>query len=508
MKIIPRDQVPPEERAEYDALLAELGGAVERNPLEEYNNPYLGKVHEKQLVFNRLKLPVKAAVGGNRSGKTKSSVADDVIQAVPDEFVPAHLKDCKKWQPPFHCRIIVPDFRRTMAVVLDTLRQTTPKAALFKGSWEKAWDKQNMVLRFDCESTIDLMTSEQDIDKFGGSAKHRIHYDEEPPGEKGQQIRRESQMRLIDYDGDEVFSLTPLLGLSWVFDEVWQPVSDKLVEDDLFSDGEIGVIRIDMDDNPYLSEKAKRRILKDLTPEEKAARKEGRFVHFEGLVYAGALEHGQLSPAHIIDDPQPKDQTIYVGIDPGYRTTAVLFAYFDHDNVMCVFDELYLHEDDAIPENAAEHIRRTAAHWGVTPDIYYMDPAGRITEQVKGENVQNGYMRAGIYCIPADNAVEAGVLEVKRRLFGKSLYVSRKCQKLLWEFSRYRLKPKEDGSFGVVKKDDHCVDTLRYLCQARPWHTELEPEPKEERWRPGHAPPQEWFDGQGVEPSPPLGAMT
>jgi hypothetical protein len=55
---------------------------------------------------------------------------------------------------------------------------------------------------------------------------------------------------------------------------------------------------------------------------------------------------------------------------------------------------------------------------------------------------------------------------------------------------RYRKKPKEDGSFGVVKKDDHACDALRYLCMERRIPVKRRRRhPRHQAWVPGTAPP-------------------
>ncbi len=65
-----------------------------------------------------------------------------------------------------------------------------------------AFDKQQRVLRFKNGSWIQFNSSEQDREKLGGVALHRIVYDEEPR----QEVRNECLTRLIDYDGEELFA--------------------------------------------------------------------------------------------------------------------------------------------------------------------------------------------------------------------------------------------------------------------------------------------------------------
>jgi hypothetical protein len=64
---------------------------------------------------------------------------------------------------------------------------------------------------------------------------------------------------------------------------------------------------------------------------------EGEFVHFAGAVI-------DLRPEHIVPKPPAKHVqglSVYVGIDPGVSRGGVVWAGFDRDNRMLVFDELY-----------------------------------------------------------------------------------------------------------------------------------------------------------------------
>src|SRR3954471_11680253 len=82
-----------------EQVLAEIKSQREANPLTGYFP------HSQQLPFHEAigaKTPIVAFFGGNRSGKTHCSVADDLIQALPKEWVPEHLLPYKRWDPPFH----------------------------------------------------------------------------------------------------------------------------------------------------------------------------------------------------------------------------------------------------------------------------------------------------------------------------------------------------------------------------------------------------------------------
>lgn len=455
--------LPQSEQEVIKAELAEVQRLVEANPLQAY------EPHEKQRLFHQAHTPIKAFIGGNRSGKSHAGIADDLIQAVDKDVLPEHLRDYKKWDPPFFCRIVSPDFTSTMeGVVFEKLRQLSPKSQLVGGSWDKAYDKQRRTLRFTNGSWFQFMTTEQDIDKFSGAALHRVHYDEEPGGIHGEKIRQENLLRLLDYNGEEVFTMTPLLGVSWVHDVIWEPVANARVVEGYYASDDIAVVQVDMDENPHLNQISKERILSGLTEEERAARKSGKFIHFQGLVYEEFEESKHV--VETVSREQLKGQDIRVGIDPGIETTAVVFCAFDRDNAMLVFDELYLHGNDAVPEVAAHRIKTVCKAWGVKPSYYMIDPSARNRSLVNAEQVSGAYYRAGIMTHPGQNALEAGVFEMKRRLQHDptALVVSGKCRHWLWECKRYRQQPRTDGEFGVIRKDNHLMDATRYVAMSRP----------------------------------------
>ena len=515
--------------------LAKLNEILEANPLEGYNSAQLNAImtalckqpvlvdgKKKRLKFNPKPIHRKqwalhsvqghgikrVYLGGNRGGKTTGGVIDDLIQALPEELVPPHLKKFKHWDPPFTCRIVTPDFTRTMAAVYEAIRKWCPKAGLQGGSWEKAFDKQNRVLYLTGGSFFEFMTYEQDLDKFGGTARHRIHYDEEPPGEKGEAVRTECRFRLADYNGDELFTFTPLLGLTWTFDEFWENKGPEIQKDVWHDeDRKLLVIRSDMDDNPHISEAGKEAALAGLPDSVRAARKGGNFAHFKGLVY------DEFNPeAHVVPKPNNKhlaSQDVLVGIDPGVRTSGVVFCAFDRENSMLVFDELYLHDEDAIPENAAQLIRAKLKEWGVKDARFVIDPASRNREQATGARVMTNYAKAGIFAEPGVNDVEAGVFEIKRRLESKppGLFVAENCEKWRWEVGRYRKDEKTDGTFAVVKRDDHLLDPTRYVAMARLWNApSSSSKPKRQGYTPNFQRP--YKDEVVPQEAPPMGVYS
>ena len=443
------------------------------------------------MEFNRIQVPplgIKGLIAANRTGKTLGCRADDTIQVVPPELVPAHLAECKKWEPPCHIWVGAPKYAKHEDTTLPLFRKLIPKEALWKQSFAKSYSSQSRQIQLDCGSTIGLKTYDQDLDAWASAEIHRISWDEEPNTPNSRDLRSEARARLISTGGEEIIGMTPLLGWSWVYDDVWlRRDQDNIV-----------VVTMTMADNPWLPPAVITEFEAGLTEDEKRMRIHGEFVHVGGLVYP------QLSDDHFVEAPDREhvaSQTVIVGIDPGVRTTAVVFVAFDNENSALVFDELYLHDDAAIPKNASKAIREKLALWDITPHRFIIDPSARNRSLTDAQRVQELYKIEGIRALPGQNDLEAGVFEIRRRLEFNRILFSRACTKLKWELERYRIDPKDDERFAVLKQDDHGPDALKYVCAARPIAPQLRPAVRrKEPWIPGTAPPLEAKRREAVGP--------
>jgi phage terminase large subunit-like protein len=431
-----------------------------KRAMEQYlelrnGNPLLFfEPHPKQYeLLKGIGAPLRSFFGGNRAGKTTIGIVDDLIQAAPRALLPEHLQDYKRFECPFYCRIMMPSEKLLGPIVLQKLREWTPKAMLRDGLFDASFEKANSTLRFECGCRFDFMFYTQDLDKFGGAALHRCHYDEEPP----EDIRNECLMRLVDFNGDELFTMTPLQGMTWMFDGVWLARN---------SDPEVHVTVADMDDNPHLSQEAKERAFKSMSKEEIEARKQGRFVHFEGLVYPRFDETKVAAP----DQRLVQDLEIVVGIDPGIREAGVVWIGFDRENNAIVFDELEAIDGETVHQQA-DRIRERNRAWQIEEKRvqYVIDPAARQRTLTTAVAVETEYANAGIYTAHGQNDREAGIAMIRARIDHGSLQVSEHCHDVFRQAARYRQQMREDGQYDVVKDNDHKMDAIRYGIMHRPW---------------------------------------
>lgn len=497
-------------------LLARANEALEENPLHRY------VPHGRQRIFHENRVKTKAFVGGNRSGKSTATVVDCLIQAIDLDQVPEHLKPYRIWPKgtKFKCRFITPDYGKPFQSLCEAIQLWVPPSQLKGGSWETAYKDKEHILYFANGSVFDFMTTEQPASKHGGSARHRIVWDEEPPDtEEGERIYTQARMRLADYHGDMLWGFTPISEkLGWIFDEIYeQAVEDgEEVSERVWVNSEIGLLLVQATiyENPHLSEEGREDAIAGTRADQRAAVTEGTFTSAKGLVYEefDPLPGGlHVAPEEWVDRQLVQDLEHLDGIDPGQVETAVLFAGVQSVRVgedtvqrIVVYDELTLSGRSAVPEHAALLINNKRESWGLEPVCKYtiIDPAAKSRSLSNGERIGEAWITAGIPVLYGKNDLEAGCMEIERRMVHQIpdgqggfkpfplIVISSRCVGLIKQLRKYRKDPKEDGSFGVVKKNDHKPDALRYICMERRLPVRKKRRrPREQAWTPGTAPP-------------------
>lgn len=491
-------------------LLSKANESIEENPLHRY------LPHERQRIFHEHRLKTKAFVGGNRSGKSTATVIDCLIQAIDLDQIPDHLKPYRIWPKgtKFKCRFITPDYGKPFQSLLETIQMWVPPSQLRGGAWETAYKDKDHIVYFANGSVFDFMTTEQPPSKHGGSARHRIVWDEEPPDtEDGERIYTQARMRIADYHGDMLWGFTPISEkLGWVFDELHEQAveeGEELSERVWLNEAEgLLLVQATIYENPHLSEEGREDAIAAIRGDQRAAVTEGSFTAAKGLVWEAfepRPEDGiHVVPEEWIDRDLVKGLEHLDSIDPGQVQTAILFGGVDKQGRVVIYDELALSGRQAVPEQAAELIFNLRESWGLPSVCKYtiIDPAAKSRDLSNGEKVGEAWIAAGIPVIYGKNDVEAGCMEVERRLIhhiddgegGKKpfplIVISSRCQNLIRQMRKYRKKPREDGSFGVVKKNDHACDALRYLCMERRLPVRRKRRRAQQRsWVPGTAPP-------------------
>lgn len=419
--------------------------------------------HAKQLRFHSASKRIRLYIGGNRSGKTTGGIVEDIwwltrnhpYQRIPDR--------------PIAGRIISVDFLNGIEkIIKPQLKQWIPPSQLRGGSWFSAYEASTRTLYLENGSFVELMSYDQDLDKFAGTSRDFVHFDEEPP----QTIYTENLARLIDRKGHLWITMTPVEGMTWIYDTIY--------EKGILGSKNIHVTEVDMAENPHLDQTEVKEFLDSLTEDEANARGHGKFVQMGGLVYK------TFSPElHIIDAIDPKElknpnYKHYMSLDHGFNNpTSVHWHAVNTDNEVITFDEHY--ESQRIIEYHAQVIHSKNTAHGRIPDINICDPALAQKQAVTGTSIQTEYAIRGIGFVLGNNDVMTGVAKVNQYLNIRedgtpSWRITRNCSNLIREISRLRWKTwssKKQASQNnpydqIHKKDDHACDECRYFFSFMP----------------------------------------
>lgn len=415
--------------------------------------------HEKQISFHSSQEKGRLYIGGNRSGKTVGGVVEDVWRMRgqhPYQPVPP---------PPTFGRIVTVSYTEGIQMIIKPeLAKWIPPSDLINGSWEDSYSKELRTLTLTNGSTCELMSYDQSLLKFAGTSRHWIHFDEEPP----KAIFDECRMRLVDTGGCWYITMTPVNGMTWVYDEVYLK--------GLVPGGNIRVIVIDSSENPYISNSELELVVADLDENERKARQQGEFVQIGGLVYKKFSRENVIPPLTLEQLQQIRHWTHYGSLDHGLNNpTAWLWHAVSPSGLVITYDEIYKNET-LINQFAKEIHARNASEGRQAPSIYVGDPAIAQRNAQTGDSVQIAYAQAGIPIVLGNNNVPIRVEKMNRYLDNRKWLITERCPNLIRELQRVRWKVYENAKKRhennlreeIHKKDDHAPDSAGYFFSITP----------------------------------------
>jgi len=144
------------------------------------------------------------------------------------------------------------------------------------------------------------------------------------------------------------------------------------------------------------------------------------------------------------------------GLDVGWNKTAAVWGAWDRDNdIIYAYSEHYRGQAEPPVHASAIKARGSWIHGAI-------DPASRGGSQANGVKLLSLYEKNGLHLEMANNAVEAGILEVYQRLSEGRLKIFNTLEATKKEYRIYRRN--EKGL--IVKQNDHAMDALRYLVMT------------------------------------------
>lgn len=185
----------------------------------------------------------------------------------------------------------------------------------------------------------------------------------------------------------------------------------------------------------------------------------GLWVLAEGLIYR-AFDKAK----HIFDKEPDTEGDYIVSCDFGIQNANVFLLWRKEKGTkrwLCLDENVWSGRDEASEKSVKQLVDGLEEMLkGKKPKWIIIDPSAAA---LKVELRQRGYKT-----LNADNDVVNGIEDVITLLIAKQLGFSKKCKGTIREFGLYiwDAKAAERGEDAPVKKNDHCMDAIRYFVKT------------------------------------------
>lgn len=427
----------------------------EKTNLDLYN--FGKKVHKKQIAFHKCSKRNRWVFGGNRTGKTECGAVECVWLARGNHPYKQNKPNVSGWVVSLSHQV-----QRDVAQnkilhyidpswIVETVMLNGRKSSADNGIIDYILIKNV----FGGTSKIGFKSCDQGREKFQGTSLDFVWFDEEPP----EDIYKECRMRVIDRKGDIFGTMTPLKGLTWVYNTIFLNENN---------DKEVWCEFISWKDNPFLDENEIQMLTSILSKDELESRCDGKFSSNGGLVYSEFDENiNVIEPFNI-----PFEWQDNISIDPGLNNPLSAHWYAeDFDGNIYVIAEHY--EAKKSIEYHANRIKEICDklnwHRGFNGNVMALiDSAANQRTLASEKSVSELFYDYDINVNTKVNKdVFAGINVVKSYLKsadGKTrLYIFKNCVNMIREIKSYFWS----NGDAPIKRDDHAMDELRYYLMYK-----------------------------------------
>ncbi|MDD2226965.1 MAG: terminase family protein [Clostridia bacterium] len=427
--------------------------------LKKYNKGSL--IHKKQMQFHKCKKRNRWVFGGNRSGKTECGAVETVWLARGIHPYKENKKNISGWIVSLSHQV-----QRDVAQnkILEYINPYWIKEVVMREG-RKSSAKYGIIdfilikNVFGGASKLAFKSCDQGREKFQGTSLDFVWFDEEPP----QDIYRECQMRVMDKKGEIFGTMTPLKGLTWVYDEIYL---------NQCADSEVWSIFMEWNDNPFLNKEEITHLTQTLSSDELESRRYGRFIHNGGLVY------GEFDPSiHIIEPFNvPTEWYDNISIDPGLNNPLSAHWYAeDFDGNIYVIAEHYEARQTVLYHASKIKEICQTLNWPLFQGKVraLIDSASNQRTLAGEKSVSELFNDCGILVSTSVNKdLFSGINKVKwflKDVENKTrLFIFKSCVNLIREIKGYSWGNGEKP----MKKNDHALDELRYYLMSKNSRTE------------------------------------
>jgi phage terminase large subunit-like protein len=418
-----------------------------------------------------------AIVGGNRSSKTDTMLAEFAIQLtghVPLALQATYPRE-KIRQTGIRARLCCNSLTDTLEpIIKPKLRWDQwngigapdegrghwgwiPRHCLVGGSWEKAYSEKTRTLTVSADnywvgsdgsrvgvrnySTCQMMSYDQDLSAYVGSSLHLVGHDELPPTD----IYRENRLRTLDVRGTIMTAFTPpdeggvsRADTSWFYDHVFQPGLPGPNKSPI-----IDTFQLFTEQNAILGKREVEELLSLLTDDQRRVRMHGEFIHLSGVIYKDfatsnswwcfpcnkrivpmyghclSCQGQQIAEyVNVIEPhPVPKNWPVVFVIDPHPRKADAIgwFAITPMDDIVMIAEL----ETQGTAEDVARQVKMMEDALEIRPVRRLMDPNIAVESNDKlqrGWTIQRAYDEVGLRCSLANDEVNVGIEAVQTLL--------------------------------------------------------------------------------------------
>ena len=433
---------------------------IEKEQLRRYENNSLlryntgKKVHKKQIKFHKCKKRNRWVFGGNRSGKTECGAVEAVYMARGIHPYRKNKKSVFGWVVSLSQQVqrdvaqdkilkyLNPDW--IVDITMLSGKKDSPSSGVI--------DQIKIKNALGGISVIGFKSCDQGREKFQGSSLDFVWFDEEPPKD----IYDECRMRVLDKRGDIFGTMTPLKGLTFIYEEIFLNSNNSK---------DIWYEFIEWADNPYLSKKEIKALTSSLSERELESRRYGRFFEDTGPVYYEFDEN-----VHVIEPFNvPSDWQDLISVDPGLKNPLSCHFYaVDYDGNVYVVAEHY--EAGLDVETHANKIKQIASELNWHKDFSgnlkgIIDSAANQKTLAYSKSVSELFYENGINLSTNVNKdLFTGINRVKCYFKNNKIFIFKNCVNMIKELKGYRW----GNNDMPVKRNDHSLDELRYYIMTKP----------------------------------------
>lgn len=295
------NELSRQEKIDYLELMQEKERRRQADPLR------YARQHEKQKEATAAMQAIRALFWGNRVGKTEWGGSEVTRYATANHPYRSVAEGVEIWA-------CCPSYEVQEDTTQKKLLSYLPKQQIARIDYIRGKIIKKITMKNG--SVIAFKSYDQGREKFQGTGKRLIWFDEEPPKDIWEEcfVRVEAGQQL-----DVILTMTAIKGMTWVYNDIYKAVDNQ----DLF------VSEAGWDDNPYLTEKQKEQMSRGLSAAALKVRREGKFTKRVGLVCSWwePLQHIR----HY--DSLDRSWTWYEMLDGGFSDPAAyLLIGVDNDN--------------------------------------------------------------------------------------------------------------------------------------------------------------------------------